>query len=347
MSTPQSKSSAFVALVVGAVVCGAFGDPPPINGLVGKNPLSPQDRVQVRTYTDFYCNQLAAGDIPAAEHAKRQLLDPLRSPAISGVFRLEYSKVLAGNLAAVIDGHKPHAAVNAMQLIGSLGTDRALDVIKDHIDAQQEDCFEIRLWAAKAFQMAAEAGRLEANDLNPLLRQFEIACRNETEPLVLRRQFEAIASVDSPVARVVLLGAISKKLDELQAQTEPSRLMDAIYPALLRLRDQYLNLRLSAADQKVFGKDIASLLYKVFDVGAAHWNSIQADEKTRKEFGRSYKGAIGLAENFLKAIDRTVRAAEPPRTQLIIAWENIDKPRFDAEHRDWGNVLAGPPYNGR
>ncbi len=347
MSTPQSKSAAFVALVLGAVVSGALGDPPPVNGLVGQDPLSPQDRVQVRTYAEFYCNQLAVGDIPTAEQAKRHLLDPLRSPVISGDFRLEYSKVLVENLAAVIDGDKPHAAVNAMQLIGFLGTDRALGVIKDHIDAQQEDCFEIRLWAAKAFKKAAEAGRLEANDLNPLLRQLGVACRNETEPFVLLRQFEAIASVDSSIARDVLLDAIGKKLDELQGQTEPSRLMEAIYPALVRLRDQYLNPRLTAADQKVFGKDIAGLLYKVFEVGSAHWNTIQADEKTRKEFGRSYKGAIGLAENFLKAIDRSVRAAEPPRTQLIIAWEDVDKPRFEAGHQDWHAVLNGPPYNRR
>ncbi len=347
MSTPQSKSAVFVALVLAAVVCSALGDPPPINGLVGQDPLSPQGRLQVRTYAEFYCNQLGTGDIPVAEHAKRQLLDPLRSPVISGDFRQQYSKVLVRNLAAVIDSDKPHAAVNAMQLIGSLGTDRALDVIKDHIDTQQESRFEIRLWAAKAFQMAAEPGRLKADDLNPLLRQFGVACRNETEPLVLRRQFEAIASVERPVARAVLLGAISKKLDERQAQTEPSRLMDAIYPALRLLRIQYLNPRLLAADQEVFGKEIAILLYKVFEVGSAHWDTIQTDEKTRKEFGGSYKGAIGLAESFLKTIDRTVRAAEPPRTQLIVAWENVDKPRFEAEHQDWRAVLAGPPYNGR
>ncbi len=346
MSTPQSKITACVAFVLAAVACGALGDPPPVNGLVGKDPLSPQDRGQVRTYADFYCNQLAAGDIQAAERAKRQLLDPLRSPVISGDFQLEYSKVLAGNLAAVIDSDKPHAAVNAMQLIGFLGTDRALDVIKDHLDSKDEDRFEIRLWAAKAFRMAADADELDANDLNPLLRQFDTACRNETEPSVLLRQYEAIASVDSPVARSVLLGAIGKKLDVLQAQAQPSRLMDAIYPALIRLRGQFLNRRLAAADQEVFGKKVASLLYKVFEVGSAHWNIIQADEKTRHEF-RSYKGAIGVAESFLKTIDRTVRTAEPPRTQLITAWENADKTRFDAEHRHWGRLLDGPPYNGR
>ncbi len=346
MRTPQSKSAAFVAFALAAVVCGALGAPPPINGLVGQNSLSPPDRAHVRTYAEFYCNQLAAGDIPTAEEAKQQLLDPLRSPVISGYFRLEYSKVLVENLAAAIDGDKPHAAVNAMYLIGSLGTERALEVIKDHIDAQKEDCFELRLWAAKAFQMIAEADQLDPNDLNPLLRQLGIACRNETEPLVLRRQFEAIASVDSPVARDVLLDAISKKLDELKAQAQPSRLMDAIYPAIVRLRGQFLNHRLNAAEQQVFGKQAANLLYKVFEVGSAHWNIIQADEKTRHEF-RSYKGAIGVAESFLKTIDRTVRAAEPPRTQLITAWENIDKPRFDQEHRNWADVLAGPPYNGR
>ena len=347
MSTPQSKSAAFVVFILGVVVSAALGDPRPIAGLVGQSALTPQQRDQIRTYGEFYCNQLATGDIPAVERAKRQLLDPMRAPMVTGEFRSKYSRVLTPRLTAVIDGDNPHAAVNAMQLLGFLGTPAALDVLQDHIDSKDEDCFAIRLSAAKAFRMAAEAGRLEADDLNPLLRQFGAACRSETEPPVLRRQFEAIASVDSSVARGALLSAVGKKLEELQRQTEPSPLMEAIYPALVRLRDQYLNLRLGAADQKVFGKDVAHLLCKVFEVGLAHWDKIQSDELTRTEIGRSYRGAIRLAGSFLKTIDRTVRAAEPPRTQLGAAWENADKSRFEAGHQDWHAVLTGPPYNQR
>ncbi len=348
MSSPQSKSAAFVVFILGVVVVSAaLGDPRPIAGLVGQNTLTPPQRDQIRTYAEFYCDQFTTGEIRAVERAKRQLLDPMRAPMVTGEFRSVYSKVLTPGLAAVIDGDNPHAAVNAMQLLGFLGTPAALDVLKDHIDSKDEDCFEIRLWAAKAFRMAAEAGRLNADDLNPLLRQLGVACRSETDPPVLRRQFEAIASVDSSVARDVLLGAVGKKLDKLQEQTEPSRLMEAIYPALLRLRDQYLNPRLTAADQKVFGKDVAHLLCKVFEVALAHWDKIQFDEQTRTEIGRSYRGAIRVAESFLKTIDRTVRAAEPPRTQLGAAWENADKPQFEAGHQDWHAVLTGPPYNQR
>ena len=347
MSTPQSRSAAFVVFILGVVVSAALGDPRPISGLVGQSALTPQQRDQIRTYAEFYCDQFATGDIPAVERAKRQLLDPMRAPRVTGEFRSAYSKILTPSLAAVIDGDNPHAAVNAMQLLGFLGTPAALDVLKDHIDSKDEDCFGIRLSAAKAFRMAAEAGRLDANDLNPLLRQLGAACRSETDPLVLRRQFEAIASVDSSIAREVLLSAVGKKLDKLQGQAEPSRLMEAIYPALRRLRDQYLNPRLMAADQKVFGKDIAHLLCKVFEVGLAHWDNIQSDEQTRMGIGRSYRGAIRLAESFLKTIDRTVRAAEPPRTQLGAAWENADKSRFEAGHQDWRAVLTSPPYKRR
>lgn len=345
MSTPQSRSAALVALILGVVVSVALGDPRPITRLAGHDFLTAQQRDQLRTYAEFYCNQLATGDIPATDRAKRQMLDPMRAPMVTGNFRSEYSKVLTPCLAGVIDGDSPHAAVNAIQLLGFLGTPAALVVLKDHIDSEDQDRFEIRLSAANAFRMAAEAGRLEADDLNPLLRQFGAACRSETDPSVLRRQFEAIASVDSSVARDVLLSAVGKKLEELQGQEEPSRLMEAIYKALVRLRDQYLNPRLTAADQKMFGKNAAHLLCKVFEVGLAHWDKIQSDEQTRTEIGRSYRGAIRLAESFLKTIDRAVRAAEPPRTQLGTAWENVDKPRFEAGHQDWHAVLTGPPYN--
>ena len=340
MSTPQSKSAAFVVFILGVVVSAALGDPRPITGLVGQSSLTPQQRDQIRTYAEFYGNQLATGDIPAVEHAKRQLLDPMRAPRVTGEFRSAYSKVLTPGLAGVIAGDNPHAAVNAMQLLGFLGTPAALDVLKDHIDSKDEDCFEIRLWAAKAFRMAAEAGRLKADDLNPLLRQLGAACRSETNPLVLRRQFEAIASVDSSIARDVLLSAVGKKLDELQGQADPSRLMEAIYPALVHLRDQYL--RLDRNEQATFGAKIAPQLSKVFGVGSTHW-----DKAHREEVGCSYRGAIRVAESFLKTIDRTVRAAEPPPTQLVTAWENGDKPRFEAGHQDWLDILTSPPYNRR
>ena len=347
MSTIQSKSAALVVLILGVVVSTALGDPRPIAGLVGQSSLTPQQRDQIRTYGDFYCNQLATGEIPAVERAKRQLSDPMRAPMVTREFRQTYSRVLTPRLRGVVEGDNPHAAVNAMQLLGFLGTPAALNVVKDHIDSKDEDRFEIRLWAARAFKLAAEAGRLQADDLNPLLRQLGAACRSETEPSVLRRQFEAIASVDSSVARDALLSAVGNKLDELQRQTEPSLLMEAIYPALVRLRDQYLNPRLGAADQKVFGKNVAHRLCKVFEVGLAHWDKIQSDEQTRTEIGRSYRGAIRVAESFLKTIDRTVRRAEPPPTQLGAAWENVDKSRFEAGHEDWHAVLTGPPYNER
>ncbi len=210
MSKPQSNSAAFVAFILGVVVSAALGDPRPITGLVGQSDLTPQQRDQIRTYAEFYCNELATGDIPAAERAKRQLLDPMRAPRVTGEFRQAYSRVLTPRLGEVIDGDNPHAAVNAMQLVGFLGTPAAMDVLKDHIDSKDENRFEVRLWAAKAFRMAAEAGRLEADDLNPLLRRYGAACRSETNPSVLRRQFEAIASVDSAIAREVLLSAVGK-----------------------------------------------------------------------------------------------------------------------------------------
>ncbi len=210
MSTPQSRSAAFVAFILCVVVSVALGDPRPITGLVGQSALSPQQADQIQTYAEFYCNQLGTGDVLAAERAKRQLLDPMRAPRVTGEFRQAYSKVLTPRLAGVIDGDNPHAAVNAMQLVGFLGTPTAMVVLKDHIDSKDENRFEVRLWAAKAFRMAAEAGRLEADDLNPLLRRYGAACRSETNPSVLRRQFEAIASVDSAIAREVLLSAVGK-----------------------------------------------------------------------------------------------------------------------------------------
>ena len=331
-----------VAIVLAIGVSNALGDPKPINTLVSSNALSQAQIGQIEDFAKFYSNNLSSGDIKLVESAKKMLLGPVRSPLVSLHFRLEYAKKLVPHLEPVIDGDSPYAAVNALQVVGFLGTDQALDVIEDHINIDDEKSFAKRLWAVKAFAVAVKQGYLNANQLNPVLRQLGMACKTETQSMILHSQFRAISKVDSTIAREVLLGAVTTKLEDIAKEESPSELMAAVYPALVSLRDQYLILRQN--QQRNFGASIAPALCKVFKVSLAHWDTIHLDAKVNSQIARNYEGAIEVAEAFLKTIDRGIGSQTTPRTQIADAWADGDKPRFEAEHKIWHSIVSQSPY---
>ncbi|MCH8822253.1 MAG: hypothetical protein IH984_01980 [Planctomycetes bacterium] len=337
----QNLVSCF-AILLAIGISDAFGDPRSINGLVNSNSLNQAQQGQIEDYAKFYCNNLSSGDIDLVENAKRQLLGPLRAPSISPHFRLKYGKLLVPHLKPVIDGDSPYAAVNALQVVGFLGTNDALNLIKDHINIDDEESFAKRLWAVKAFVVAYKQQNLSANQLNPMLRQLGMACKTETQSMILHSQFSAISIVNSTIAREVLLDAVSTKLEDIAGKDNPSELMGAIYPALVSLRDQYLILPQN--QQRTFGVSIAPSLCKVFKVSLAHWDKIQLDAEAKRQFTSNYKGANEVAEAFLRTIAREIGSKEPPQTQIADAWTDNDKPRFEAQHKIWHDIVNQPPY---
>lgn len=335
-----------VAIVLAMGVSAAFGDARPIDSLVRANSLSQAQLDQIEDFAKFYCNNLSSGDIKLVESAKKQIIKHARSPLSSLYFRSVYSRRLIPHLKPVIDGESPHAAVNALQIVGFLGTDEALNVIEDHINIDNEESFAKRLWAVKAFVVAVENGNPTANQLNPVLRQLGMACKTETQPMILQSQFSAISKVNSTIAREVLLDALTTRLEDLEKEDKPSVLMAAIYPALIALRDQYLSPALAPNAQRAFGAKIAPSLCKVFNVSLAHWDATQLDAKVKNQFASSYWGANRVAEGFLKTIVRKLGSPKaPPRTQIADAWVDGDKARFESDHKTWHKIVSQPPYS--
>lgn len=335
-----------VAIVLAMGVSAAFGDARPIDSLVRATSFSQAQLGQIEDFVSFYCNNLSSGDTNLVESAKKQLIKHARSPLSSPNFLWAYSRRLIPHLEPVIDGESPYAAVNALQIVGFLGTDEALNVIEDHINIDDEESFAKRLWAVKAFVVAVDNGTLTANQLNPVLRQLGMACKTEPQPMILQSQFSAISKVNSTIAREVLLDALTARLEDLEKEDKPSVLMAAIYPALIAIRDQYLNPALAPNAQRAFGAKIAPSLCKVFNVSLAHWDTTQLDAKVKNQFTSSYWGANRVAEGFLKNIAKKLGSPQAtPQTQLADAWMKGDKSRFEAEHKIWHDIVSRPPYS--
>ena len=325
--------------------------PARIGNLVDKPNLTERDRGDIHQYAEFWGRQLDETAPSDVDEARGKLGDPLRAVRVGEVFRFEYSDAVVDHLAKVVKDGSPHAAVNALQILALLGTPASLEVILAHSSIEQEPDFGIRLWVAIGFPTAVRQNALPNNEINKALRNLGEAAANEaraviekqdddkTRWLLLRRQFEAISSVKSQTSREVQVKVIMAVTEAMDDRQGPSDLMQATYPALLLIRNEYIDL--PPADQEVMGKSLAPVLCDLCTVAAAHWDRAQKDDIARESYG----GAVHVSENLLKMIDARVRPNQTgPRTELGPAWRNDKKGQFANDHDKWRTLLLGPPY---
>jgi hypothetical protein len=330
------------ALLAAAVAASALAAPPPrITHLADSMTLNEQQRQEIRAYAEYWTDMLLDEDPAAVDEARERLIDPLVRPVQVGQsFRFTYADAALPRLERVIAEGSPQAAVIAMQFTGMLGTPRALETIVRHAALEDEQKFNLRLWAAKSFPLAVSKGVLPINEVDRALRELGDAASQEQNWLVLRRQFEAIASVKGNVSRDEQVRALRSATDRMDENAGPSDLMQAVKPAVKLMLDEYLNLQ--PAQQEKFGKSLAPVLCDLVTVANKHWDRAQEDDIARVNYG----GAILISENLLRLIDRRVRPRQAgPRTELGPAWENQQKRRFNDDYEAWRSVLTRPPYS--
>ncbi len=340
----QSRRFIWGVLLVGLAVAttpiARAAPPRGITNLASRAHHDPADKSRIRGWAEYWSNQLTGGDPEAVAEARAKLIEPLKAVQVGGVFRLEYSGVLLHPLQEIIGGGNPHTACNAIQVVGFLGTDRALEILLSHCDIADEKSLGIRLCAAVSMKTAVRQGVLNPNEISRGLRRLGNAAGREEHWLVLRRQFETIYSVDSDVSRDVQVKVLEQTTARM-AENSPgaSDLMRALYPALKILRDAYI--KLPPAQQEPFGKVLAPVLCNVNAVADVHWGRAQNDPEAKKIYG----GAIQISETLLQVIDGRVQPDRPPpRTALDRAWREMDKPRFRSNHVKWKSIHAKPPY---
>ncbi len=340
MLSPRSISAAMLT----AAISVAAGAAPPrgINNLASEKSFTEAQRSDIRSYAVDWCDTLGSEQPDDVDEARAKLFEPLRAVVISQEFRFEYAKAALPGLNKAISTGAPHAAVNALQIVAFLGTPEAFNIIVSHVSADDEKVDDIRLWAAKSFAPAVRQGIVPANEINKALRRLETAASREDYWLALQRQFEAIASVNSPLSRELQVNVLRAITSRMQKQKGPSELMQAAYPALLLLRDWYIPLPGTDQEVVVLGKSLAPVLHDLCTVAQGHWDLAQADPAARQSYG----GVVTISENLLKVIDSQVRpATDAPRSEMSKGWSDRDKARFVTGYNQWGSVIKQPPYS--
>jgi hypothetical protein len=314
-------------------------------------PFNDQEKRAVSACIAHWVDALNAGDPERARMAKRRLLDPLRAPAVSPMFRDEYGRLLLRPALEPLlqSATDESACVNALQIVAALATDDALNFLRDRIDPSREQRLAVRLWAVNGVRMVALDRNTTATQrsFEACVREIGRAGDRESEWLVVMRHFEALAAIRSPLARDTQVELLRITLDRIAADPEgPSEFMQAVHKAAVLWMHQWVDRQLMpAAERAKLGKELAPELVRVWEIAMQHWESA-ADTEPRMR--AAYDGAIRSSESVLRLLDSELRGRTPPPSSAAdTSWGNGSRDRFEQNVRQWREVLRQPPYASR
>jgi hypothetical protein len=344
---------ACAALLALGAAGAALGQAPVLSQATttARGTLSAAQQAEVGAFADHWLTALRTGEPARVKDARTKLIQPVALSSL--VFRDAYGRILAARMESIVSGENHFAAINALHVAAAVASPETVELLLHHTAVSGESRSTVRLTAAKLLSVALpegmKAGAIATNEANQAARTIGRAAAVETDWIALLRQFEAVAAVVEALGGVSGTDAgtaIKSQLDALAATIQrmeqvkggTSDLMRAVRPTLYHLRNRYLDLL--PAEQKALGTQLTPHLGRVLDVARSHWETAQKDPEMKIEYG----GAIKLSEDLLALIDQKLRSAGTLQTALKVAWDNGDKPRFEAEHSKWIAVLAGPPY---
>lgn len=283
------------------------------------------------------------------DDARRALVEPLRDPSATPVFRRAFSGAAVSRLGPIIGGKDTQRAIHAMQVAAFIGTPEALALITGRLGAEEGDASR-RLSAASTLGHALEvATGLSAVEFDTIDRAVFAAAEKETEPAVIQRHFRVLTIIASrsgvpeasaTLARTNQVKLVRGVLSKIDAKGAADGRMVVVARAIADLQKQWTKLT-SAHDK--FGPIVAPLLIDVLGAGAKQWDAAHSDEGDPKSFA----DAVGGAEVLLRVVDTRLRAKAgevTPANAISNAWEAKDRKAFDELVAKWTKVVSAPPY---
>lgn len=337
--TPLTTLTVILMLLFAAPVAAQPASITPLASAPGA--LTDRDREAIVSYARYWTAQLSASNGEAVSLARRRLLEPLRSPGIRLIFRDEYSRAAVPELERIVnEANGSIPLVNALQIMGSFGTEQAMRTLVDRADPDTEPRMAARLWAANGFRLAVDQNVIGRDRLTPYIRDLSRAAERETHWMVLLREFEALSTVSNELARESQINVLTAALDRVESDhDESAQLMHAVRRALVLFREQYLQL--NPTEQRTMGAMLAPQLGRVLALGQSQWEQAMADSAIKTV----YHGAIQLAETQLRIIDQQLRSnGDTPRTTLDSAWSRTDQAAYSSDVAKWSTILDRPPY---
>ena len=199
--------------------------------------LTPDEVRTVNQYAEQAAQNLSSDDPSAIGTARERVLSPLSTRGIGVPFRLAYSNAVCPVAEPLTSNDDELIAVNALRVLGEVGTDRSLNALERSLD---HPAVAVRYTAAYGLLRTFEALSKETPAVSPervqsLLARLGEMIRNEEDPWILdvsvraliaaskieRQNFEAIPAAailqmaEATGNRVRTIPAYEENLDRL------------------------------------------------------------------------------------------------------------------------------------
>lgn len=326
---------------------------------------------KIRAYGEYWSKKLNDESPAEVKQARNMLVRSLRmvgGKSASLAFRSAMSKAILSDLQKTIKDSNTYQGINAIQVVSSLGTPRAVETLEDHLEPDLESRPEIRLWSAIGIGRAFEfKDGLRSDALKGSLRALGRGAEVETDPLVLRREMESIdmavrnGRADNLGGKEIRDFAVDTEIDVLETTIERIRsgkvspsMLSALQPSLVIIRNQYIDPQLqqtnrsgsSGRNEKLatyIGRKTAPKIASIYELVIIRNSDLRGDAELNLATGQ----LLESSEATLKLVDKNLRGnqSDVGSVDVRALWDKSNLEALEATRDQWQAVMAGSPYN--
>ena len=231
------------------------------------------------------------------------------------------------------------AAVNALQVLSLLGTERSVTTMSHHTSIAFEDRVAVRQWASAGLENSFQLGRLPVSRLESTATVLADSASREPVWYVASRQLQSLGSlVNTPGLRRselqdlqqksfrLQVQAISNIIEDIAASKEASLRMRAVRSGLASLRIQLVEPRIDPDLRSDTINRILPILVRVLQVVSDQAEGARKSE----EVASSYGGIIETADAILR---RHAGGRDKTETSIRESW-------LDGNNQALSDVIA-------
>lgn len=311
-------------------------------------PLTGDQSKALTSFVEGFVNTIeTTQDGRSMDDARRALIEPLRDPSSTPVFRRAFSVAATSRLAPIVKGTDTQRAIHAMQVAAFIGTPESLALLTGRLGSGEPDAAKRQNAASTLAHALESVVGLTAVDFDAINRAIFAAATAETESTVLLRELRALSVIatrtgvpesSAALARTNQVTIVRGLLAQIAASTSADPRMSIVGRAIGDMQKQWT--KLTSAHEKL-GPAIAPLLVEVLKASAKQWDAAHGSDAT------AYSDAVAGSEVLLRVIDARLRSKAgevSPAGAIVKAWEANDKAGFDALVEKWSKVVEAAPY---
>ena len=325
---------------------------------------------KINAYGEYWSTKLGDGSAAEVKNARNMLIRSLRlvgGKSASLAFRSTMSKAILPKLETIIDSADTYKAINAIQIVSSLGTPRAVETLEDHLEIEKEKRPELRLWAAIGIGRAFEfKDGLRSDALKGSLRAIGRAAEVETDPFVLQREMETIDKAVKnrrpdnvggkeirEFAVDIEIAVLETTIQRIKSGEVPLAMLNSLQPGLVLIRNQYIDPQLQQINRSTkngrnekmaayIGRKTAPKIAGIYELVIIRSSDLRENPRLNEATGR----LLESSEATLKLVDNNLRGNQSNVKNVAVRnlWEKGQLEELEATRDQWQAVMAAPPY---